>query len=311
MLDEAAQDRLGGLMLTAQRLVDGLYAGEHPTPRHGPGVEFHDYRPYAAGDDPAAIDWRVFGRTERYYLRRHEHHGELPTVLVLDRSASMDWPTGEHGASHKLTHARQLAAALALLADRQSDPVGLGVWDGAQLAEWAEPARGAQHVHHLGQLLEQAQPAAGEPASAEAARRDSGPATLGEALHAVAGRLTRRSLVVVISDWLDPPAATLAAVARLAGAGHEVLALQVLSPAELAIERLGAGPTELIDPETADRRDLDPRRAAAAYRAALDEHLATLRQGLATAHGDYALLASDTPATENLRQVLITRAGRG
>lgn len=330
MLDPRTLDQLEELMLTARRLVDGLFAGEHPSPRHGPGVEFHDYRPFAPGDDPAAIDWRVYGRTDRLYVRRFEHHAELPAVVLLDGSASMDWPdpspaearadrkrqaTQRAGTNeavvNKLAHARQLAAALALVLLRQGDPLVVAGWAG-RFDHWVELPGAAGELNRLETALQNlgVGPGESEPApeddGSESAAQD--PATLAAGLHALAGRLNRRSLVIVLSDWLDPPGPLLEAVARLTGAGHEVLALQLLAPAELSLDRLAAGPVRLTDPENGATGRADPRRDADRYRRALDRHLTTLRQGLTSAHSDYVLLPTDQPPIANLRQVLEKRA---
>jgi len=312
---ERSLDQLDGLMLTARRLVDGLFAGEHPSPRHGPGIEFHDYRPYAPGDDPAAIDWRVYGRTDRLYLRRFEHHAELPVVLLLDASASMDWPTDPSPSSesnrtrHKLTHACELAAAVALVLARQGDPFGLTVWNGQQ-SEHLDAAAGTAQLDRLVPMLEAAKPSAAPDSVNSRTHEASVDAQAGLAgpFHALAGRLMRRTLVIGLSDWLDPPGPLLEAVARLGQAGHEVLALQLLSPAELDLKRLGQRSRRVRDPETAATRPIVPGRDAARYRAALDTHLATLRRGIIGAHGDYALLPTDHAPIANLRAILVARS---
>jgi uncharacterized protein (DUF58 family) len=299
MFESADVNDLGELMLSATRVVDGLYTGEHLTAAPGAGVEFQAYRPYTFGDDPGQIDWRVLARTDRFFVRQHQHHSELPAVLCLDCSASMDWPGPSKAQprpeAHKLAHAKRLVAAMALLLDRQGDAISLAVGDGVSF-DWLEAGRGVGHLRELGRRLEQAEGA--HPGQREASTGLAG------MLARVAKQLARRSLVVVVSDWLDEPGAVLAGAGALRAAGHEVLAFQVLSRAELTPDWLGGGSVQLIEPESGRRAWT--RRGD--YQERLAAHLRVLRQGLTGPGGDYALLCTDAPVAANLRQVLTQRA---
>jgi uncharacterized protein (DUF58 family) len=359
MFDPADLKGAEGLMLAASELVAGLYAGQHPSTAHGPGVEFHDYRPYTAGDDPKTIDWRAYGRTDRFYIRRREHDSELAVMLCLDSSRSMDWPPGpsharsapqptrsahsdaqpaspEPAPHHKLTHAGRLAAALAMLVTRQGDPVGLAAGAG-ELDTWLDFGAGPEHLRQLVHQLH----AASQPTTGAEWARPGGSSTppdptegnqpqghdrsaslsLAALLAALPPRLNRRSLVVVLSDWLDPPDHTLEAAGRLTAAGHELLAVQLLAPGELRFQPEAALPerrppkllsrllrpaaiTRLIDPETAASAAANPTVSAPKYHRALQRHLQTLRQQLHRPGSRYVLLRSDDPPAANLRRLL-------
>src|SRR5690606_15362353 len=133
--------QLGGLMFVARRLVDGLYAGRHLSPQVGMGQDFHDYRPYAPGDDLADLDWKLLGRTDRLYVRRYHRQTDLPVHLMVDASASMHFaglaktgqPLSAERSPTKYRMACLLAAAVAFLVTRQSERVGLGIFAGEPL----------------------------------------------------------------------------------------------------------------------------------------------------------------------------------
>ncbi|XAM00726.1 DUF58 domain-containing protein [Phycisphaeraceae bacterium D3-23] len=221
---------LDGLMLAARQLVDGLYAGRHASPTRGTGAEFHDYRPYTPGDDLRAIDWKLYGRTDRYYLKRFRQETDLNLHLAVDGSASMafaalDPKRGKQPLPTKLDTAKRLAAALALLAVRQGDRAGLCVFD-TQL-RCHHPASGSmRQLQTMTADLEQTTPA-------------KGPADLGASLQQLGATLGRRGVVAVVSDLLDEPDGLLRSIDRLRHAGSEVVVFQVLTPDELDLG--GAG----------------------------------------------------------------------
>ncbi|MEJ2503175.1 MAG: DUF58 domain-containing protein, partial [Gemmatimonadota bacterium] len=149
---------LGGLELVANRVVEGLLTGLHRSPHRGFSVEFAEHRMYQPGDDLRFVDWRMFGRSDRYYVKQFEEETNLRATLLLDLSASMDWSSDEPGGlPSKLWYAKQLAASLALLLIRQGDAVGLTAFDDAVRLR-VEPKGGRSHWHQLVRSIDGLEP---------------------------------------------------------------------------------------------------------------------------------------------------------
>ncbi|MEX0653102.1 MAG: DUF58 domain-containing protein [Phycisphaeraceae bacterium] len=301
MFDPTSWSRLEGLLFTAKTLVDGLYAGGHASPRHGPGLEFHDYRPYTPGDDLAAVDWKLFGRTDRYYLRRYQRYSDLSAQLLVDVSASMAFASlagASDGRPSKLTVAKELAAAIAFLTIRQGDRVGLALGD-RQLRDVQGVQGGWPHLQRLCAALERAE--AGEAGTT---------GDLGACLRQVqALRRRSRGLVVLISDLLDAPGPVLDGIARLRHERFEVIVLQVLSPDELNLSHAGAGWRRLVDAESSQAVDVRLAGSAAAYNRRMADHLTAVRRGCQGRGADHQLVRTDRPVLESLRQYLAHRGG--
>jgi len=288
-------------MFTARTLVDGLYAGGHASPRHGPGIEFHDYRAYVPGDDPAAIDWKLYGRTDRYYLRRYQRYTDLRAHLLVDVSRSMDYPRGRGVGRSKLAIARELAAAIAFLAVRQRDRVGLALAGDATadpaLQAYLPPGGTWPHLMRLCQRLEAAEPA-------------SGPANLGAALRHLHALARRRGLVILLSDLLDDPAPLFDGLARLRHDRFEVIVFQVLTPTELDLGRLGASRLKLREMERVGEVATHVPSVQRRYARLMREHLDTVRRGCVGRGCDHVLVRTDRPVIESLARYLSGRAAR-
>jgi uncharacterized protein (DUF58 family) len=213
-LDPAALARFGRLELIARLVVEGVMAGLHRSPFKGFSVEFAEHRQYGPGDEIRHIDWRAFGKTDRYYVKEYEEETNLKAYLVVDSSGSM----GYAGRTvSKLEHARRLAAALAYLAISQRDAVGLVTFDRAIRA--MIPARSAPgHFSVVCKTLEEARP--------------GGEAPLSGILHALADQVRRRGLVIVVSDGFDELDALTSALRHLRHRHHEVLFFHTLAPEE-------------------------------------------------------------------------------
>ncbi len=287
---------LGDLMFVARRLVEGLYAGRHRSPRRGHSTEFYDFRPYLPGDEPHRVDWKLFGRTDRLYVRRFRHESELNVHLLLDRSASMDFDGlgGERGVG-KWTYARQLAAAIAFLAVRQQDRVGLLMF--GEQGEAVLPAGGGpEHLRKIMDALESAEPGG----------RTDPQRALAQAHAAIRSRSGRSGMLVVLSDMLEPAGLWCSAFARFVHDRFDLMALQVLHPQELDLR--GIGGARLVDRETQRSLRLFGPRLRADYGRRMRLHLERLRRGLGRAGVDHQLLLTGQPPLEALGRFVAGRA---
>lgn len=287
-LDPAVLARLGSLDLRARAVVDGVLSGLHRSPRRGFSVEFAEHRPYVPGDDLQAMDWRVYARTERHYIRTYEAETTLECQLLLDVSASMAY--GSHGV-RKLDYAACLAASLAYLMHRQRDAVGLITFDDRIVARLPASAR-AGHLQTLIHALE---------------RTTVGRATnLGRPLDDLSRAMRRRGLVVVISDLLDDPRRVVDDLRRFHHGGTEVVVFQVLDPDELQFPFTQAA--RFRDPETDEEIAAVPTDARTAYLEALETLTATYRREFGGAGIDFRQLDTSAPLDAALLAYLSTRA---
>jgi len=259
------------LELAARRIVEGLYAGRHRSPFTGSAVEFSDHRAYQPGDDLRAVDWKAFARSDHLLIRRYHEERDLPLVLVVDSSASMDY-----GDPSKAGWASTAAAALALLAVDQGDRVRLAC-GAATLDSISPEVGGAGGVSRL--LLQLA------------AATPRGPSDLPRLLDDLARRLERRTVVVLISDLLVAPATLAVPLGALAARGHELSAIQILDRTEIELPAAW-GLSALADPEGATAPlTCDAAAAKPGYDALMQNHLSACRALLASCRGDH-LLAS-------------------
>ncbi len=280
--------RLQSLELRARAVVEGFLIGLHRSPYHGFSVEFAEHRQYQPGDEPRLIDWKVYARTERFYVKRFEQETNVRTLLALDCSASMGFryesPLSKWG------YAAVCAAALSYLLLQQKDAVGLALCDTGVRVYQPPSARGSQFSVLL-RLLEGAQPA--------------GQTRLAAALSELAERLHRRSLVVVMSDFLDEPAESVAALRHLRAQKHEVLAFQILEPIERTLA--GARMAEFRDMETGERMSVHPSFFRHEYQRAVELHQRQLAVGCAEHGIDFLPVDTTTPFDRVLRQYLARR----
>jgi uncharacterized protein (DUF58 family) len=251
-IDMSAIMRMENLQWRAKSIVDGFHNGLHRSPKHGFSVEFSEYRPFSLGDDPRTIDWKLFARSDRYYIKKFEDETNRRCYLVVDQSKSMQYRSLDYS---KLEYARTLAATLAYYWTLQRDAVGLVTFD-AKLAE-VLPAR-----YRTGQL---------KRALTMLSRDASGESTnLVDPLRHLAELVTRRSLIVLVSDFLVDPASVRQAFAFLGARRHEILLMQVLDPAETEWKQ--EKPAMIRDIETGRELFVDPGTAAATYKKRFDLH---------------------------------------
>ena len=279
--------KLSSMELRARAIVEGHLSGQHRSPYRGASVEFADHREYTPGDETRHIDWKVYGRRDRLFVKEFESETNLNVHLLVDVSRSMDY-----GAPvTKLQYATHLAAALAYLATRQRDATSLCLFD-AEVREFLEPQTTATHLRRIFDALDAAH--AGE---------DTDIATV---LGSVAQSVKRRGLVVLISDLLDEAEPVLRALGYFRHRGHDVAVLQVMDPTELHFSFRGV--TQFEDLETGARLTAEPSQARAEYLHALGQFIATIRDGCRERHIDHQLLDTGEPFDAALAAYLGRRA---
>ena len=264
--------RLAGLELRARTIVEGHLAGLHRSPRRGFSVEFAEHREYTPGDDLRYLDWKVYGKRDRYYLKQYEEETNFACHLVVDASESMAYRSAGQALS-KWDYVATLAAALAWLVLRQQDAVGLTVFDAAVRAS-LPPSGQASHLKPLLALLEQQRPA--------------GTSQLGAVLHELAERIPHRGVVLVLSDLFDAPHEVLQGLRHLRFRGHDVGVLQVIDPAEQEFPFTEA--TEFEGLEGLGGESVAPRSIAAAYRGEFEHFLRETSARCRDLGADYRLL---------------------
>ncbi|MCS7315109.1 MAG: DUF58 domain-containing protein [Bryobacterales bacterium] len=289
-LDPAVLATISGLDLVAKTVVEGFIAGLHRSPDFGFSQEFAEYRAYTPGDDLRYVDWNVFARTERCYLKRYRGETNTALTVLLDASASMGF--GSHRVN-KLDYARYLAASLFYLATRQRDAAGLIVFDD-EVRDVVAPSSRHGQLSRLLHALERA--AAGR-------RTDYARPFLHLLDH-----LRRRGIVVVISDFYAPAAEIVRTMAPVRFRGSELVLFHVLDPEELRPEF--AQPVLLVDAETGQRMEVAPEYARREYRSRIEAHVAELCGRATEAGMDYFLIETARPLDAALREYLSVREGR-
>lgn len=283
--------RIRSLELRARHVVQGFWAGLNRSPYHGFSVEFTEYRPYVQGDDPRYLDWRLYARSDRYYLKRFEDETNLRCMLMVDYSRSMEY--GSLGFS-KLDYAKTLAATLGYFLLQQRDAVGLAPFTDT-IEDYVPPAYRAGHLRRLLVQLE---------------RPPHKPVTqIAKCLEDLGRRLMRRGMVILISDFLAPFDGLELALDTLTQRGQEIIAFHVSDPQEIRFDF--SAPELFEDLETGQRVYVDPARLRDEYRRKLTEHLARVRLCCEGRGVGYHHLTLDTPLESALPDVLRLRAGSG
>jgi uncharacterized protein (DUF58 family) len=292
--DPAALASLGHIEVVARWIVDGFLSGLHRSPRKGFSVEFADFRPYQPGDDLRYVDWKIAARADRWVVKQYEEETNLRATLVLDVSRSMDW----RGASverrlTKRAYAEQLVAAMALLLLRQRDAVGLIRFDDAVRTSIPPRARTTQWRRLVAALADKAGGRASDLAAA-----------LGQAARLV----TRRGMVILVSDLLVDVDAAMPALRGLRAAGHDVTVFHVMDPAERRFTMSGEAQYE--DPETALAVPAAGADVRAAYDATVTTVIAEWRDALGAMGAGYELVLTDHPYAVALRRAFDARQRR-
>ena len=265
---------LRALEFVPKSLADGVFAGRHRSPARGVSIEFRDYRQFVPGDDPALIDWRVYARADRRYLRTYEQETNLECHVFLDSSASM----GFGGETTKLDYASFFCAALAYLVTRGNDRVSLQIFD-ERIRFHAPPGSTRRHLHNLLHALETNAP--------------GGQTRLAEALQRSHPLLKRRGTLIILSDFLDDPEAIFRALNPYLHRGFRIHLFHILHPDEIELARRGL--LTFRDLETGGRLVAHTEELRTAYADAMRLHVAGLRS-FATRRGiDYTMTSTASP----------------
>jgi len=290
-LDPALIARLGTMELKARTVVEGFISGLHRSPYKGFSVEFAEYRQYMPGDDLSTLDWKVYARSDRHYVKKFEEETNLDCHLLLDVSASMGYRGG--AAMTKLDYGAVLAGALAFLMNRQRDACGLMAF-ADEIVVRLPPGARRGHLHSLLLALEKLTPAR--------------QADVGRPLHKLADAMQRRGLVVLISDLLDDPEPIIAGLKHLKFSGSDVLVFQLLDPHELTFPFRAAA--RFTDLESADVVTADPARVRDEYLARIGGLRQVYERDLRGAGIDYVQLDTSQPLDAALLAYLSARARR-
>jgi uncharacterized protein (DUF58 family) len=287
-LDPEVLQKIGSLELVAREVVEGIRVGMHKSPLRGFSSEFAHHRPYAPGDPLRHLDWRVYARTGRYYLKQYEAETDFTAHLLLDASSSMHYHSG---AVSKLEYAKFLAASLAYLIVNQQDAVGLAVFD-SELRRYVEPSATMSIVRDIALELEHVEPL---------------PRTnIAALLHEFAGRIKRRGFVVLFSDLLDNVDAFIRGLDHLRFCGHNVIVFHTLDPYELTFPFDGTCRFKGL--EQIEQLVTRPRRIREAYLAELELYLKQIRDACRRARVDYVLVDTSRPVDAVLLAHLMARA---
>ena len=296
---------ISSLDLVAKTVVDGFVAGLHRSPDFGFSQEFAEYRAYVPGDDLRHVDWNLFARTERCYLKRYRGETNSQLTVLLDASNSMEYTSGptKHGGDEdlplgtpikKMDYARFIAASLFYLAiHNQRDAAGLIVFD-EKVRDVVRPSTRPGQLARLFAALERAEPHA---------RTD-----FARPLHHFQELLHRRGIAIVISDFYEDPETIVRTIEPLRFRGNEVVLFHILDPEE--IRPVLKSSAILVDLETDHKIEVVPEYARTSYRAKIDAHIERLRSRTRAAGMDYELLVTDRPLDAALRSYLALRKER-
>lgn len=279
--------RISRLALMSRYVVEGNLSGAHRSPLRGTSSEFSDHKAYGVGDDPKHIDWRVLGRTDKYYVKRFEDETNLRVYLVIDRSHSMAYTSGE---KTKFDYACHLAAALGYVTIKAKDSVGLFVH--SDHVDAVMEARNS--FHHLNNVLKRLQTFT--PGSTT---------KVAEALHQIASSVRHRALVIVLSDLFDDETAVATALAHFRKRHHDVIVIQVLDPMELDLAF--KKPCRFEDLENQERITVDPRALRQAYSEVFGKFLDHYRRACAGLKIDYRIARTDETPERFVRGYLEER----
>lgn len=312
LIDPVVLARIGDLELVARVVVEGIINGLHRSPHLGSSMDFAEHRAYMPGDDIRRIDWKLFARSDRHFIKEFEADTNTNFTVLLDTSPSMRYGASVEGGTQtslsKLEYARYLAACLTYLASTQRDRVGLVTFD-SEIRDYVPPS--AKHLnvvlHTLDRLSDA--PTASPPAARASSAAPNGAGVARPNLTSVTRRIgesfRRRSIVLLISDLYEEPRAILDALAYLRGKGNDVVVFHILDRRELEFPFTDSA--NFVDLETGERMPVIPDYLRAQYRALVAEHIASLSRVLGENRVDYALFDTSKPLDHALFRFLSSR----
>ena len=284
-VDPVVLARIGNLELVARAVVDGFINGIHRSPYFGASVDFAEHRGYVPGDDIRRVDWKLYARTDRYYIKEYEADSNSNFSVLLDVSKSMGF--GSRGIT-KLEYGKMLAGCLTYLVHRQRDRVGLVAFDN-DVVEFVPPS--AKHMDVSLHVLDRLKPA--------------NPGSLRAPLHKVAEHFGRRGLLILVSDLYEEPDAVIDAIGPLRFRGHDIAVFHLLDPAELDFSF--REPSAFEDLETGEQIPIVPDALADQYKELVKTHINALRERFSANRIDYTMLDTSSPLDHALFSYLSTR----
>ncbi|MFC1746724.1 DUF58 domain-containing protein [Candidatus Neomarinimicrobiota bacterium] len=279
--------RLDNLSLRARLVVEGFIVGLHRSPYHGFSVEFAEHRAYGSGDEIRHVDWKLFGKTDRYYVKQFEEETNLKSYLIMDQSKSMGYTSGTIS---KLTYAQTLSAALAYLMLKQSDAIGLALFD-SELRHFIPARAKPSHLNTILGRMSDIQP---------------GPeTTIAPTLHHLAETIVKRGLMIVISDFFDDPDSVLMGLKHLRHRKHEVIVFHILDREELEFNF--STRTRFRDMESGQVLTTEPWHLRGDYRKAIEKFIGDFRIKCRQQNIDYVQITTDEPLDRALSEYLLKR----
>ncbi|MEJ5263385.1 MAG: DUF58 domain-containing protein [Ignavibacterium sp.] len=275
-LDPSIIPRINNLELRARLVVEGFMVGLHKSPYHGFSVEFSEHRPYMQGDDLKNVDWRVFGKTEKYFIKQYEEETNLKAYIILDSSKSMSYSSRKD--FNKLEYAKTLAAALSYLLIKQQDAAGLVTYS-ETIKKYLPPKASKTNLHQILYELNQITP--------------SEKTNTTESLSKIAEKIKRRGLVIIISDFFDDMDKTIKALKHFSYMKNEVIVFQILDPMERSF---GFGKDAIfVDLETEEQMATQPYQIQKAYQQAMNEFTDKIKRECLNSNFDYTLIDTSMP----------------
>lgn len=290
-LSVSEHEAVSQLQFLARGVVEGLTAGKHRSPLKGSSVEFKEHREYVRGDEIKSIDWKLFGKTDRLFIRQYEDETNLQAMILLDQSGSMGYQ-GQQSSTSKLEFGKKLAASLATLLVFQHDAAGLATID-TELRSVIPPRSSPNHLQKVFTTLAQSKP--------------GGETSLAQALQQASAKLRRRGLLVLISDCFDKVPDLMSALNYYRHRNNEVIVFQVWDPDELEFPFRNR--TEFRSLEDTGQRLVDPQGLRKSYLAKVAEFRAQLETETAKSRIDFLSCVSNQDCGEVLRQLLMNRQG--
>ncbi|HUS90973.1 MAG TPA: DUF58 domain-containing protein [Phycisphaerae bacterium] len=292
-LDFDVLSRIDNMQMLARVVVEGFLLGLHRSPYRGFSVEFAEYRQYSPGDEIKHIDWKVYGKTDRYYIKQFEEETNLTCYILLDASASMGYRGRPDGLT-KLQYGCYLTACLSYFMMRQRDAAGLTIFDN-KIRSILPPRLRQTHMKHILAELEKCTP--------------GGQTDLAGPMHHLAEGLKRRGLIVLISDLMGDPEAVLGALQHFRFQGHDIIVFHIMDNAELTFPFDTM--TEFTDLETRDKALVSPEGVRSVYLRELAGFLSVYEKGCADVKADYKLFDTTRPLELALSEYLFRRSRLG